>query len=74
MFAHENSRVRVVEQVAREVRHLQDNFFNDSRIRWVGTRMARPGEASSALTNFQAAGAPHGRRITRGWVVTRKNS
>src|SRR4030095_14716891 len=36
--------------------------------------MSRPGEASSACTKFQVSVTFHGRRITRGWVVTRRNS
>jgi hypothetical protein len=42
--------------------------------RSVGTRMPRPGEPRIASMKFQAPATFHGRRMTRGCVVTRRNS
>jgi hypothetical protein len=74
MLAHENSGVRVVNQVACEMWQLQEDLFGDFRMSLGRRSIMRLGEARSALTNRQAAGALHGRRMTRGCVVTRRNS
>ena len=66
VFAHKNSGMRIVDQIAGEVRQLQNASSATSACRCVGTRTARPGEASSAMMNSHAAGALHGRRMTRG--------
>jgi hypothetical protein len=74
VFTHKDSGVRVVEQVTGKMRQLQNNLFGDVGVPFCRDKTERPGEASSAATKFHAAGALHGRRMTRRWVVTRRNS
>jgi hypothetical protein len=64
VLAHENGRVRIVEQIAGEVRQLHVmTSAARSACRCVGTRTAKPGEARSAVTKFHAAGALHDPRV-----------
>src|SRR5262245_10634665 len=57
--------VCVVKQIAGKVRQLQNDSSATSACRCVGTRTARPGEASSAATKFQTTGALHRHLMTR---------
>ena len=74
MLAHQDGDMRVMQEIACEMRQLDEDLPATSAWRWVATRTEKPGEASSAVTNSHAAAVLQGRRITRGWVVTRKNS
>ena len=74
MLAHEDRRVGIMEQIAGEPGSSVIACSATAACRSVGTSTPNPGEARRAATNAQACGALHGRLMTRGWVVTRRNS
>jgi hypothetical protein len=74
VLAHEDGRVRIVEYIAGQMRQLEITSPATSACRLVGTSTSKPGEASNVVTKLHAIAALEGRGITRGWVVTRRNS
>jgi hypothetical protein len=66
MLAHENRRVRIVEQIAGEPRKLRDHLLGNIRVPLGRDEQPSPGEPSRVATNAQACGALHGCFMTRG--------
>jgi hypothetical protein len=74
VFAHENGRVCVVEYIAGKVRQLQKNFFGNISVSFCWDKNCEARRGEQRRNEVHAAGALHGRRMTRAWVVTRRNS
>ena len=73
VFAHENSRMRIVEQIAGEVRQLQNDLFGDVGASLRRDRTASPARREAPLRTPTLPAAPRPSHA-RGWVVTRRNS
>ena len=74
MLAHQDRRMRVMNEIAREPGKLGDELCGNRRVTFSGDKDPEPGVASRVETNAQAPATLHGFRITRGCVVTRMNS
>ena len=74
MLAHEDGRVGIVEQIAGEPRKLRDHLLGNIGVPLRRNKHRSPGEPSRTETNALACEALHGCFMTRGWVVTRRNS
>jgi len=74
MFPHEDSGVRIVKQIACQVRKLRDDLPGDLAVTLCRDEDAESGRREQRRDEVPRCGALHGRRMTRGCVVTSRNS
>ncbi len=73
VFAHQDRRVRIVNEIARELGHLGNHFAGDIFVTGRRRKHAESWRGQERLTNPHADCMRQGRRITRGCVGTGRN-